>query len=1267
MRFISNGPSLPDDLLTARDAGQVLFFCGAGVSRAEAGLPNFVDLAETVLDLLGSAMESPARRLFNTTRNFERASGQTGLVATDRIFGMLEREFEPAEVREAVAMALKPDAGYALGAHRTLLDLSRNRAGVARLVTTNFDRLFEDCERGIVSTNPPKLPDPSREADFHGVIHLHGCVDADYRRACDDMFVLSSADFGHAYLSDGWATRYIQALLQRFRIVFVGYSADDPPVQYLLEALNRFSRPDHALYAFQAGDKNQAMAQWAHKGVEPIAYDSTNRHEALWKTLSAWAERARDGDRWYDQQIERAMPGPEPLTLHERGIIAHIASTEVGARRLANAQRPLPAEWLFTFDRNARYAKGGNVDSSEGKSVYFDPFYAFGLDCDTPPEPTDPENIYAKRPVPTDAWDGLVVMPADREYLGKNTKAHIRGGSAYAPAQLTPRQAYLGNWIVNIAHQPAALWWASNQAGLHPDIQQQIEWSLRQHADRYVPAVRDGWRMLLASWRQPAIDPDIRVYDIETKAKLSGWGPALVREYVELYQPVLTVRQAGGLKAPLPNAILTMKDLVSVDVDYPRPHTVLKLPDELIKYAVTQFRQTLEHAVQIEREVNGYEGLYLDTTRPDDGSPLLEDGYGLTGHLAALINLMSRLVVIDRDAARSEMARWSGQDDQLFTRLRIWAGGRTDLTSPDEAGQMFLDLSDESFWSSRQERDLLYALRDRWPDMSASIVSKIEERLLKDSFSWTGPLDDKDQLIAHYRLNRLHWFATQGVIFSFDYVTEVAQLRAMSPQWTEIASEHVAQPHVSKAFSIETDISAASIEKLPINQVLDEARSLGARDVFARTQRQPFRGLAKDRPARALSVLTDAARRERFESWAWDALLSSESDSVSSARLLTVVGHRLARLPVKQLVEIAHPVSEWLRKKSEQLLKHSPSIFDLVWDALIAALTANPEVRRFPKPNRSWVDEGLNRPAGRMVDAMFNDPCKANFEEGQGLPEAWKRRLNQLISLPGDHRFQAIAMIAPRLNWLFYFDPTWTGATLVPLASDADSGGKAFWAGFFWGARAPHLPLYLQLKPFFIELAHQPGLRREHANVLSGILLAGWGDKGDDIKPHQLIPDVELREILIHAEEGFRAQVLLHLEHWTIAGAGGWADRLIPFLTKVWPRQRALRTAYMSACLANLALAMPSQFPEIVDAILPRLTMVKGAASLRIKPALDSQECVAIRHPKALLDLLWVILANDPADWPHGSNKLLGQLANQNDTQHDPRLLELRRRLLFQK
>ena len=44
--------------------------------------------------------------------------------------------------------------------------------------------------------------------------------------------ILSSAEFGRAYLAEGWAARFIRDAIAKYIIVFVGYSADDPPVQY---------------------------------------------------------------------------------------------------------------------------------------------------------------------------------------------------------------------------------------------------------------------------------------------------------------------------------------------------------------------------------------------------------------------------------------------------------------------------------------------------------------------------------------------------------------------------------------------------------------------------------------------------------------------------------------------------------------------------------------------------------------------------------------------------------------------------------------------------------------------------------------------------------------------------------------------------------------------------------------------------------------------------------------------------------------------------
>ena len=86
MRFVENGPTIPDRLLRARDEGQVVFFCGAGVSRARAGLHDFSGLANAVADSLGSARESAARTLIDAAAAQIKIQGQGSLLPTDRVF-----------------------------------------------------------------------------------------------------------------------------------------------------------------------------------------------------------------------------------------------------------------------------------------------------------------------------------------------------------------------------------------------------------------------------------------------------------------------------------------------------------------------------------------------------------------------------------------------------------------------------------------------------------------------------------------------------------------------------------------------------------------------------------------------------------------------------------------------------------------------------------------------------------------------------------------------------------------------------------------------------------------------------------------------------------------------------------------------------------------------------------------------------------------------------------------------------------------------------
>src|SRR3546814_7831070 len=86
--------------------------------------------------------------------------------------------------------------------------------------------------------------------------------------------VLTAPNFGEAYMRNGWASRTVYDLMRRYTLVLVGYSADDPPMRYMLEATEegRLNFPDlKPAYALVADDKNDAgglREMWRGKGLQ---------------------------------------------------------------------------------------------------------------------------------------------------------------------------------------------------------------------------------------------------------------------------------------------------------------------------------------------------------------------------------------------------------------------------------------------------------------------------------------------------------------------------------------------------------------------------------------------------------------------------------------------------------------------------------------------------------------------------------------------------------------------------------------------------------------------------------------------------------------------------------------------------------------------------------------------------------------------------------------------------------------------------------------
>lgn len=348
--LVDGGPVIPASLLNARDEHQLVFFCGAGVS-APSGLPGFKKLVDTVL--AGSGLEKDAleRRAYKN-KEF------------DRVLGLLEREgrIGRERLRAQVVRILSAPASRGLEIHDALLALSRTPRG-RRLVTTNFDLRF--CEAGLSSTevdSGPRLPIPKRHS-WESVVHLHGWI-AD--SANPDELVLTSADFGRAYLADRWATRFVVELFREFTIVFVGYSLEDPVMRYLVDALAAerargvsFLCP-YAFVGHGKADRESVYDEWKAKGVEPVLFDRRNKFRLLSESLSAWAEITKDPLRSRRQLLlEKVVALPEASSVER--VCWSLRDSDV-ARELGSAtpaDGPVEAAtlvaWLDEFEKRGLF------------------------------------------------------------------------------------------------------------------------------------------------------------------------------------------------------------------------------------------------------------------------------------------------------------------------------------------------------------------------------------------------------------------------------------------------------------------------------------------------------------------------------------------------------------------------------------------------------------------------------------------------------------------------------------------------------------------------------------------------------------------------------------------------------------------------------------------------------------------------------------------------------------------------------------------------
>jgi hypothetical protein len=371
------------------------------------------------------------------------------------------------------------------------------------------------------------------------------------------------------------------------------------------------------------------------------------------------------------------------------------------------------------------------------------------------------------------------------------------------------------------------------------------------------------------------------------------------------------------------------------------------------------------------------------------------------------------------------------------------------------------------------------------------------------------------------------------------------------------------------------------------------------------------------------------------------------------------------------LSSIVRPVADWVRDVSGTLSENTPDSFERIVNSLIAVLKEEPQEgrsviqRRREEPD--WVMEAINSPTGKLAQALFDHPLKSDLKTGQGYPTAWLAFIDDLLSLPGDLRRHALVVFTHNLDWFYAIDPRWSEQKLLSiLETDSKSDQEAFWGGFFWGAKIPRESLYDRLKPYLLGVAEKGGLsRRGHAQVLSGIILAGWGSTREGSE-ERFVTDEEFRNVLIRADEDFRLQVLWQAQRWANSDDAGsrkrWEELLPRLFSDVWPKQISAKSPRVSERLCDLVFDVEGSFSQLADVVLPLLTKIERD-HLMLPHLTKSRDGIADKHPKKMLEVLYAVLPLNAVAWPYDSGDTLARMLESDDSlARDERFIELKRR-----
>ncbi|MBL8496607.1 hypothetical protein ABF87_00615 [Nitrosomonas sp. JL21] len=1250
MQFITHGPDIPDALLQAHEEGRVVFFCGAGISYP-AGLPGFKGLVEQIYQLNGTTLNDIERDAFKREQ-------------FDATLDLLERRLpgQRLAVRNKLAQALKPKFRRkgATDTQAALLRLARSREGALRLVTTNFDRVFHAAAKrtgqAFQAYTAPMLPIP-KNSRWNGLVYLHGLLPEKTDDTALNQLVITSGDFGLAYLTERWAARFVSELFRNYVVCFVGYSIHDPVLRYMMDALaadrilGEVTPQAWALGDCESGQENRKINEWKAKGVTPILYNVTadaHGHSALHQTLQAWAETYRDGVLGKERiVISHALARPSASTRQDdfvgRMLWALSDKSGLPAKRFADFN-PVPSlDWLLEAFSDERYQ---HSDLAR---------------FDVPPRDEADAKLRFS----------LIHRPAS--YDRALPLRLVSGG--ITDSQWDDVMFYLAQWLTRHLDDPRLILWIAQRGGrIHDRWLRLIEDKLdhlaslqrndktaelddiRLHAPKAIPGplMRTLWRLLLSG----RVKSPWRTFDLyrwKDRLKREGLTTTLRLELRDLLAPRVALKQRfrwGDEEANTdePAHIEQLMDWELV-LTSDRVHSTLRdFADEKWIAALPQlledFQQLLRDSLYLLREIGE------DNDRRDSSHwnlPSITPHWQNRGFhdWVSLIELLrdAWLALRTKDSTRAvRIAQdWFELPYPTFKRLALFAASQDGCIAPEQWVNWLLADGAWWLWSTNTGREVFRLFVLQGHQLAEAAQERLESAILAGpprEMYWDDLEPERWQdLVAHSVWLHLAKLNASGLTLG---ALAAARLAELSNEYTQLAANEsdefscwmggTGDPDYEES----QDIDIAPRKRRELVQWLKKPQS-ERRSFYNDT----WRDACRKHLLNSLYALCDLTQDDEWPASRWREALQAWSEEGKVLRSWRYAAPLVQTMPASILQELAHSVTWWIEAVSKSINQHEEILLNLCRRVLALPFEAGTGMTRNGEPLDHPVTEAINHPVGHVTQALINLWFKRNPNDNDQLPADIKPYFTEICDTQVDRFRHGRVLLGSQLIALFRVDRTWTEQYLLPLLCwNNPVEAKAVWEGFLWSPRL-YQPLLTAFKPQFLESANHYTSLGEHRQQLAAFLTyAALGPiEGYTANEFQSAIGALPKEGL---EECARA-LYQALEGAADQRKAYWKNRVQPFWQDIWPKFRDLATPQIAESLTRLVIAAGGEFPAALAAIRNWLQPIEHPHYV-VDTLHESGLCA--RFPSDALYLLDVVIANQQYRAPQELRQCLDEIVH---------------------